>query len=372
VVVASAFVGLRPPRWERLDHLQPRSADFDRALRDAQQDLGRRRSDNLLVADPHASASVLWIDEQLEQGPRRTAGIVIAARVDPRGNDRIVAHEQTFPEPVARRVRTRNTLAVETVPTLLVLRDQVEVLTSLLGALPPPSLERKDAAVGESIAPLAPELTDEIIRSIRGVPALIADGHHRIAAAADVAAVARGTAMAWLAAADAPPRMLPVHRILHSWPLDADRRLRDAGIQRTPMSGSPHPLHPVLVLAQGAWALRVRRNSAAAAMLQQSFAPQVRDLPVALAHVVLHDILALGTRRAEITTVTNAAAALDAIGPDGSGGALLACGPTLAEVWVAALAGVLMPPKATWFSPKPSSGAIVRPLSDAPSEQAAP
>ncbi len=359
MVLAAPFSGLRPSQWSEVDHLQPRSRGFEAALSRAAADLeDRRRSD--LALDPSPSGTVMWIDGGDARTARRTAGIVLSVRVDAEGADAVLPHERTFPDPVARRVRTRNVLRVDTNPNLLLLRDETPELDELLAAATGarPALHLEVGTEGHNA--VATPVDDDLIRSLRGVPALIADGHHRIAAANDVDAHDRGTSMAWLVSASHPPRLFPVHRTVATLPAGALARLDEVGVQRTETAAAPGQ-QPVLVTAEGAQVLEIAPAGEAARRLAD-LPPTIRDLHVTFVDFLVHEVLGVGVRRDALGTTTDHAAAAEAVADGHADAAILACGPDLAEVWAAAEAGVRLPPKATWFGPKPRTGAILRPL----------
>lgn len=366
MVLAHPFRGLRPTDvWDDVDHLQPRSSGFDKALDGAQQDLRARQGDGRLRLDHAPTATAMWIDQpDVADHSRvhRTAGVVLVSEIRSHGPDAVLAHEHTFPEPVARRVRTRNTLAVETVPTLVLLREPVRELSDLLSTLKTGTLQRQDAEADHHAVVLDPEQSRDVAEACKGTAALIADGHHRIAAATSPDAMASGTGLTWLVAADHPAQLSPVHRMLHGLPTDSVRRLRSHGLECIPADARPSSDALVLVLPEGAFQLEVRPGSDAAHAVTALPTP-LRRLPVALGHHILHRVLELGTRRDRVRTTTSSEEAVASVVDVTTGnGALLACGPTLEQVWAAAEQGIRMPPKATWFTPKPISGAVLRPL----------
>lgn len=378
MVIALPFRGLRPRRWEPVGHLQPRSAGFEQALASAEADVRARLADERLALDTAPSATAFWVDDRVDGVDHHTAGILVGLRVDARGGDAVLAHERTFPGPVHRRVVTRNRLGIEPTPTLVVLRDPVPALATLLDeARSAARSATSDLLVAEAAGgrhhALPCDLPDDVTRALRGVPALVADGHHRIAAACHPEARDRGTILAWLVAAERAPRLHPVHRIVASLPVDAERLLLDAGVRVDPVEGLadgrvvPDGRAPVLVTRQGAWHLSVESGGRAAALLGELH-PTVRNLPVALVQVVLGDVLGIGTRREEMGTTIDADLACSDVAGGAADAAVLACGPRLEDVWRAAEAGVLLPAKATWFAPKPYAGAVMRPLGDADSE----
>ncbi len=362
MVLAEPFRGLRPQQWEPVDHLQPGSAGFALALDEAAADLDAQITSGRLTLDPAPSGTALWVDDRHQGRAHRTAGVLLAVRTDAVGADAVLPHEATFPEPVGRRVLTRNRLLVEPTPTLLLLRESVPELTMLvtqaIAAGPGVSREQQDGPIHHA---RRVEVSSELTEALAGIPALVCDGHHRIAAARSPGAAAQDSVLAWVVAAESAPRLHPVHRTVRSLPAQAQRLLSEAGFDQQPAPAQPDPGAPVLVTDDGAWALRAKPDSHAAFLLEQQH-PAVRDLPASLVHVALQLVLGIGTRRDEMGTTIDPDDAVAAVAARQVDAAVLACGPSLDEVWRAADAGVLLPPKATWFAPKPFAGAVLRPL----------
>lgn len=366
MVLASGFRGLRPPSgpaasdWDDLSHLQPRSRDFEAQLDRAMRDLTQRRADGRLVLDEGPRVTTLWA-----QGPGDavTAGIVVALDLTATGDDRVLPHEGTFAEPVQRRVRTRNRLLTESAATLLVLRSPVPALERHLDEAlrrPPTAVHRAADVVHRAVSDPAADLAD-VLEALRGTPALVADGHHRLAAATDPDAIDRGRALVWLTSAARPPVMQPVHRLIRSRPGDLVERLERAGLELVPTEPHPHPGTPVLVRAEGIHELRVRPGSPTHEAIER-VPPSLRQLGVTLADHVTRTVLDVGTTRNELLTTTSAQHVLDEVGHGRQGLGLLLGDPDLDDVWRAADDGVRMPAKATWFTPKTVPGAVLRPL----------
>lgn len=367
MVVAWPFAGIRPTRWELLDHLQPRSARFESDLPSAVADLAARRDDGRLRDDEAPSGSALRATQVVDGVAHTASGIVLAIDVTAGDRDVVLAHEHTFPEPVERRVRTREALRAETVPSMLLLRRDVPGLRDVLtAAIEDEPLRLSTPGSDQLLGRIDEAAARDVAERLRGIPALIADGHHRVAAAT-ASHLQPGTTLAWLAGPTTAPALLPVHRMLHGLPTEVWRRLESAGIVLEPLPPAAHPEVLVLVTADRACGLSVRLGSAAH-RARRDWHPALAKLPVLLGEHVLHAILGLGRGRDAVATTTDAVAAVAAVADGVAEGALLGCGPHLDEVWAAADLGLRLPPKATWFTPKPLSGGILRPLQDAPRE----
>jgi uncharacterized protein (DUF1015 family) len=72
------------------------------------------------------------------------------------------------------------------------------------------------------------------------------------------------------------------------------------------------------------------------------------------------DVLAVdATRQHAVTSIDRALAAVE---HGEVAAAVLVPPPSIADVWAVAEAGALLPPKSTWFWPKPRTGIALRPL----------
>ncbi|WP_026361352.1 DUF1015 family protein [Amycolatopsis nigrescens] len=191
---------------------------------------------------------------------------------------------------------------------------------------------------------------DAVLRALRARPLLVADGNHRVAAAATAE---RGTLLA-LVTGGPRLRIGPIHRVLTGTGLDAPelaRRWRAVGLDVRPTVDREPPVVPgeVVVLA-GAEAMRIRLPSV-----------PVDRKPV-IDHAVVEKLLverALG--------IDPAGPSLRPLpggwtpGPDRDAVLLLAPVP-FADLLAVHAAGERMPRKATYFTPKPRSGLLLADL----------
>ena len=355
---------LGPPRDVAV--LQPRSRAFGAGLDRAAATLATW----LELGDLQPTGTA-WFAQRITGPETDLVGLLAVIDARATGDDRLLPHEQVFAEPVARRVVLHRALGIEPRPSLILLpqgsgADLAIPLRTAFGGNEPSLVDPN--GLRQSVAPLPNDVGASMARAMTGMPALLADGHHRVAAALDPMSPARG----WTLALIVPPRqgrvLWPVHRVLRRLApgiTDPAVHAQRLGFRLTPLpAGSleirrAHDLTPAspprLITATGAWEVTGGPRG-----WQETMADPVRDLPVSLAHA-LASALGAGDRRDSLGTAQTPHDAIAEVA-SGAPAALLVGGPDLAQVWRAAESGVRMPPKATWFQPKPLGGFVVRHL----------
>jgi uncharacterized protein (DUF1015 family) len=345
----------------------------DLVYRSARDNLFRMQAAGVLLQD----SSPCYYLYRLSAGQHTQIGLVAAASLRAYEADRIRRHELTRPIKERDRVRHIETLGAQTGPVLLAYRScaRADALLESLSAGPPSVEVIDDDGVRHSIWVLPqPEHIAELTRAFERTGALyIADGHHRSAAAARVAA-ARRAAHPYHCGEEAYNYFLAVlfpHAQLQI--LDYNRVVRDLnGLSRDDFLGkvalafevvpSGAPVQPERkgefgMYLPGHW-YRLR--------LQGDRLP---DDPVArldvslLATHLLEPVLAIADPRhdARIDFVGGARGlgALEIRVLSGSSAVAFSVFPTsMSELMGVADAGEIMPPKSTWFEPKLADGLI--------------
>lgn len=204
------------------------------------------------------------------------------------------------------------------------------------------------AVVDSSSAP-------EVTAAISGHPLVIADGHHRTRVAGEHAGGPGGSILAWVVPA-AAVRAGAFHRCFEHAPPLPERVADDFEVVVLDRS-RPQPGRGSIVwwphAGTGAPVRLVPRPGTVAALPGEAAASMS-----AVARHALWPILSLDERDA--VYVSSLDDAVSSVGPGGAAALLPGMAP--AEVVAAARAGVLLPPKATRFRPKPGRGVVVRPL----------
>ena len=243
----------------------------------------------------------------------------------------LVEHEQVDPPSVRRRAQRHAHEQVHLRPLLALLAEPVAGEGSLLDrlrALPDELRMRDDAGTVHRVAVVPSVLAREVARTIAPAGALLADGHHRVAAA-------RGAGTAALPAlvclAGAAPQLLPVWRVVVS---EAPHDVLRAWLAR-----EAHPDGPLTVR----WRGQVTRLRARPGVLP----------------VVAGARLARAIPGHSRTTTTADAVAVAVAERDGAV-TIAAPPPTIAEVLAAVGRDGPLPPKSTAFVPKPRVGLVLR------------
>jgi uncharacterized protein (DUF1015 family) len=360
-----SFLHISRPEIDLPDGSSPYS---DEAYAQGARNLERLVAERVLVRDKEPS---FYIYRMVTHGLTQT-GVAFAASVRAYEANRIKRHELTRPDKEHDRVRNIATLNAQTGPVLLAYRatDQLRELLGIATNLAPLFSVTGPNDVVHTVWATAPATDATLQAELDALGTLyIADGHHRSAAAARVAAQRRGSTAAshefFLGVAFPHDEM----RIL-----DYNRVVRD-------LNG----LTPEALLARVRESFEVRELDAAKSPAEpETFAMylgrQWYELKIRPALVPRHDpvasldisllqdrllapILAVGDPRtdARIDFVggVRGLAELERRVQSGRAAVAFALHPTSMEQLMAvADAGKLMPPKSTWFEPKLADGLL--------------
>ncbi|MFC3687344.1 DUF1015 family protein [Aquipuribacter hungaricus] len=328
----------------RLLHPDPETARQDSRL----TELGWVPSGRDLLAPPAVYAV------ELDSPVARVRGVVAAWEVlDPPAGGGLVPHEQTDARAVRRRVRALRTAHLDRDPLLLTHRGGGAVRRAV-DATATPVYEVTDRQRHVRVLQLPDDAGQEVLGLLTGEDYLVADGHHRLAAAAQLRAegVASQVTALVVDADDTPLVLGPIHRVL------LDEQGRDRVDEAMVAS--------VLDRCSGAGALVVEHDDAEAGDASVVLVHGARrwtvtwperprtDVTTLVEHV-LDDTARSRTRREPDTRVATAAAEHGAL-------TCLLPPPDLDEVLALARRGALLPYKATAFEPKLPPGSLVRPL----------
>lgn len=273
--------------------------------------------------------------------------MVDPAAVDAEGISRVRPSEQVYPDVVAERARVLAGLGVATSAAMLVPVAGHDGLTGLLMArfVDEPAVSLVDGSgrrhrlwlVGPG------ERQDALLAAAGAHPLLVADGNHRVAAAA----AAGLSGLLALVTAGPALRIGPIHRALVDTGLtaaDLAHAWRGIGL-RVDALAAPRPPSPgVVVVVSGDEVLRV-------------------ELPVpgidhaAVESVLLGKALGLDPEGPKVRPVTE-----DRWRDTASDAVLLIAPVPLADVLAVHAAGDRMPRKSTYFTPKPRSGLLLADL----------
>jgi uncharacterized protein (DUF1015 family) len=353
--------------------LPPGSSPYSgEAYAQGARSLQRLVADGVLVRE----AAPTFYVYRMVMGGRAQTGVAFAASVRAYEENRIRRHELTRPDKENDRVRNIATLNAQTGPVLLGYRADAklaELVSATASAAPLFSVPGPND-VQHTVWRAAPDACPKFTAALAALDALyIADGHHRSAAAARVAAERRGAPDAshefflGVAFPHDELRILDYNRVVR----DLDGLTPDALLARlresftvTPRSGRVAPARPETfgMYLAGRW-----HELALAPDLVPRHDP-VASLDVSLLQeFLLGPILNVGDPRID--------ARIDFVGgvrglqelerrvDSGRAAAAFALHATRMEQLMAvADAGLLMPPKSTWFEPKLADGLLTHVL----------
>jgi uncharacterized protein (DUF1015 family) len=334
----------------------------------AAENLSRMLAERVLARDarPHYYAyRTTW------QGRRQT-GLACVAALAGYENGRIRKHELTTPTKETDRVRQIEALNAQTGPVMMAYPHAPEIDTLLKRATdrdPDVAVTADDEVMHELwvIADAAP--IDEFTRAFDALPAIyIADGHHRSAAAARVAAARGGTqgSHRYFLSVVFPHHAMNI--------LDYNRVVRDLN-GRTPetllaeigerftASPSTSPVRPANAGEFGIYlAGRWHRLKLRSDLVPEADA--IGRLPVTLlARNLIEPVLGITDQRTDkridFVGGGRGLAELARRVDSGEMAVAFALFPTsMDDLMAVADAGAIMPPKSTWFEPKLADGMV--------------
>lgn len=336
----------------------------------------RWRRTGVLRLDP-TPAFYRYEEHELRGGiPAVQRGIVGALALEPlQPGSHVLAHEHVDAARVATRLARLRAVPADLAPVFAVATRLPPEVSALLAAPPttPPLVACSDeAGVDHRVwAVTDPDAVATVRRALRDVHVVLADGHHRYAAALaarDGSAAGQRTLVYLCDATVDGPRLAPVHRLVTGLGRDVVERLAaDFVLTPVPAEGlvarvaraGPGTLG--LRLPGGrAWTLVARDPEALAARLPRQRSARWRRLDTALLELAV--LPRLGVPPEAISHSTDAAAATAAVEAAGDAALFVLAPIDVATVVAIASGGERMPPKTTSFRPKPRSGLIMRAL----------
>ena len=327
----------------------------------------------VLERDPEPA---LWVYAMRSaDGAPETVGWLAAVRLPAPGSRAVLPHEDTFPGAVEGRRALLEATATDLEPIVLAHDPHPDVpALTVAGQDGSPTLEVTDAdGVRHALWRVAdPALTGRVTAALAGTGAVIADGHHRFAAAR---AQGAGAILALLTPmGPGGLRVHPIHRVVPGLVLDEALEAAAAGFRVAALPvGSGGPVEAVrrwltdpdqtgLLLSDGARLVRLDSPSADVLDAVPAEAPAAwRGLDVVLTHHGL--VQRLWGRADDAEGVLIAHGVEEALEGARSrrGVAVLLRAPSPADVAAVARANARMPRKSTLFVPKPRTGLVLRP-----------
>ncbi|MCC6624350.1 MAG: DUF1015 domain-containing protein [Deltaproteobacteria bacterium] len=307
---------------------------------------------------------------RLTRGPWRQTGLVGLAAVADYVAGTVKKHELTRPDKEDDRTRHIDVTGAQTGPVFLATRATAAfeaALVAVTGGAPAVDVTTPDGVRHEAwhVVAGSPH-ADALVEALAPMHALyIADGHHRAASAARVAALRGAPDMGFLAVVFPHDHLqiLPYHRLVHDLggltPGDLLERAAASFHVGEPRETPPAPRrHAFGLLIGGAW----RELEVRTALVDE--ADPIGSLDAAiLQDRLLGPILGIvdprRDQRIDFVGGIRGTAELERRVAAGSALAIAMAPTTLDELFRVADAGLIMPPKSTWFEPKLADGMFV-------------
>jgi uncharacterized protein (DUF1015 family) len=332
-----------------------------------------RRTEVLVVDDPARFYLYEMLFQDEDGRYRRTHGVIGALTLPPTGADPaaggVLPHERTLTTAKSDRLSLLRATRANLDPIwVLSLRERLSTLL-VPRDLPLIAYCEDHEGVAHRLFPLTDRRrVEEVSDAIGAAPVVLADGHHRfetaciyrderVAAAIDDPGAGRIMAFA-AELADEELSVRPIHRLLEG--------LRDVDVRRA-LEGAFAVVDAGPNTPEGVVTLRARmRDSGALGLVDRSgLALLYPTREVADVDSARFDALVRPALPDTTVTFRSDAGAVAALVEKGAADAAVLLRPvTVAQIRAAAFAGVRMPEKTTFFSPKPRTGMVFRSLDD--------
>jgi uncharacterized protein (DUF1015 family) len=302
-----------------------------------------------------------------------STGAIGALEIDAAGAGLVLPHEQTTPKPKGDRLDLLRATARNTSPIwgLSLAEGLSKVCADATTGLEPIRAADDDGIIHELFVISEPSVIEEVERLVASTPVVIADGHHRYETATFYRAEQRSTAsdapgdydLVMALVVELTPDELfvqAIHRLISGLPIDFDLVSAFGQFFEVILGpDDPAELGRNLV-AMEALGLVTRTANYYLRPLPIVYERAAADLDssrldVALAALPVHELV--------YQHGTLLAAAAVAIGD--ADAAVLLRPATVAQIAETAHSGKRMPPKTTFFYPKPRTGMVYRFLTDA-------
>lgn len=345
--------------------------------------LRRWQTEGVLVRDARPA---LWLYELRPTGPGpATAGWLGAVALPPTGSTAVLPHEDTFPVAVEGRRALLAATATDLEPIVLAHDPDPDVsaLTDEVRTGPPTlTVQDTDGVAHRLWRVTDPGVIDRLRRALAATEAVIADGHHRFAAARAHQRSSAGSAGSDRVLALLTPmgpgglRVDPIHRVVPD--LDLDTAVRTAvagfvvedlavadGVGAAIRAWLSDPAQQGVLLTDGTRLVRLSGPSTDVLAAVPSEAPPAwRGLDVVLVHHGLLDHLWQRTDDPDSVLIAHSVEEAVRLAAERAGVAVLLRAASPGDVAAVARAGARMPRKSTLFVPKPRTGLVLRPLAD--------
>ena len=348
----------------------------------AAETLGRWQDEAVLVRDEQPA---LWLYELRPPAGPATVGWLGAVALPPVGSSAVLPHEDTYPVAVEGRRALLAATGTDLEPIVLAHDPEPEIAELTAGlrqGQPDMTVEDADGVEHRLWRVTDRPTLDRLTAALARTEAVIADGHHRFAAAranARTRTIPGSQRVLALVTPMGPGglRVDPIHRVIPDLDLDTAVRAASADFRTTelPTAGIgvvgavrrwlDAPDETGFLVTDGARLLRLTDPSQRVMAAVPSEAPSAwRGLDVVLAHHGLLDLVWHRPDDPDSVLIAHSVEEGLRLAADRGGVALLLRAPSPTDVAAVARAGARMPRKSTLFVPKPRTGLVLRPRAD--------
>jgi len=392
-VTAPPYDVIAPEALERFEGMSPynivrlilsRSSGAKDQYTQAAETLEKWISDGILVRDQIDSITVYEQRFTVAGQERLQRGVLAAVSLDDDGAA-VLPHENTMAAPVTDRLALLRATKTQLSPVFVVYASDDggarDVVARTVEGTPLAAWASED----DGVAHRAWRLDDAsdikaFARTLAGATVVIADGHHRFRTALEYRAERRAAdgpgpwdamLLYFVDAGWSGPALLPIHRTLGVAPEDVLSAVSGPFDVEEAEAADPEALALELearrsrgrtfaLLGRGrAWWLSVADKAAEADAMPADRSEVWRDLDVSVLEWFVMRRLLGGAEARYVHTATEAA---ELIARGDAASALLLAPPPFESVRAVAEARESMPPKSTFFIPKPRTGVVIRPL----------
>ncbi|HWD25246.1 MAG TPA: DUF1015 domain-containing protein [Acidimicrobiales bacterium] len=299
---------------------------------------------------------------------RSTVGVIGALEMDVVGAGNVLPHERTMPKPKGDRLDLLRATGINTSPIWgLSLATGLGAIASSAMEEHVPLAATDDDGVVHELSPITDLATIEKITALVGSePVVIADGHHRYETATFFRAETRehngdvegphDLVMALIVELSSDELFVePIHRLISGLPDGFDV----AAAMSTYFTVEPGPADPAALIVAGRERGSLGLVTAEGNMLLRPL-PAVEEAAAADLDSCRLDIALATFPVHELVYQHGARIAADAVKNKVSQAAVLLRPATVNQIAETAHSGVRMPPKTTFFSPKPRTGLVYR------------
>lgn len=323
--------------------------------------------EGILAPDPHPALYVY----RMTAGGSATTGVLGALTLEEPGQG-ILPHERTTAKDKADRLG----ILTETMVNLSPIWGLSAAGGRLAAAVEPSGLPLLSRAVDEEEEVVhelwrldAPERMEAVAAAVAGQPVLIADGHHRFEVAnayraQESAAPGAGALLTYLVElADDQLQVHAIHRLLSDVPRDLDLLgALSPWFQISPAGADSADDLPRLMAAAGCLGIVTRDGLFLARPLSRTIEEAEADLDSCRLDAALAGLEAQGDGRIDVRFQHGARIVAAAVEKGEADAAVLLRPATVEQIAATGHGGERMPPKTTFFWPKPRTGMVFRDL----------